>query len=125
MNLAGTTLYADAFAAGGNNNRRMQNQRSLGAGLCYKWQRFNFGGDVIFTEDGFYDAAIGVNYVPFNNALLSAGLAVKQLSYSIAFRIKHFRIAYINDNDLMINEKRKGKSGILNGGLYGGFIFDF
>ena len=125
MNLAGTELYADAFAAGGNNNYRLQNQRSLGAGLCYKWQRFNFGGDVIFTEDGFYDAAIGVKYVPFNNALLSAGLAVKQLSYSIAFRIKHFRIAYINDNDLMVNEKRTGKSGILNGALHGGFVVDF
>ncbi len=125
MNLAGTTLYADAFAAGGSRNYKMQNQRALGLGACYKWQRFNFGADAILTEDGFYDAAIGVNYVPFNNALLSAGLAVKQLSFSAAFRIKHFRIAYINDNDLMINEKRKGKSGILNGGLYGGFVLDF
>ncbi len=125
MNLAGTTLYADAFAAGGNKNYNRQNQRAVGLGACYKWQRFNFGTDVIFTEDGFYDASIGVNYVPFNNALLSAGLAVKQLSFSAAFRIKHFRIAYINDNDLMVNEKRKGRSGILNGSLYGGFVFDF
>ena len=79
---------------------------------------------ILFTENGFYDASFGINYVPFNNALLSAGFAVKQLSYSVAFRIKHFRIAYINDNDWMVNEKRKGKSNILNGRLYGGFIFD-
>lgn len=123
MNLAGTKLYADAFVAG-QANRPVQQQRSLGLGITYKWQRFNVGVDGLFTKDGFYDAAFGVNYVPFNNALISAGLSVKQLSYSFAFRIKYFRIAYINDNDWLINEKRKGKSGIMNGHIYGGFIFD-
>ena len=123
MNLAGTELYADAFVPG-QTNIPMQKQRSLGFGLLYKWQRLNVGSDILFTEDGFYDASFGVNYVPFNNALLSAGIAVKQLSYSFAFRIKHFRIAYINDNDWFVNEKRKGKSTILNGKIYGGFIFD-
>lgn len=123
MNLSGTELYADAFVSG-HANIPIQKQRSLGLGLLYKWQRLNVGTDILFTEDGFYDAAFGVNYVPFNNALLSAGVAVKQLSYSLAFRIKHFRIAYINDNDFLINEKRKGKSAILNGKIYGGFIFD-
>jgi len=123
MNLAGTKLYADAFVPG-QAVKPMQNQRSAGLGLLYKWQRFNAGADVLFAEDGFYDATFGVNYVPFNNALVSAGIAVKQLSYSLAFKIKYFRIAWINDNDWMINEKRKGKSGILNGKIYGGFIFD-
>jgi long-subunit fatty acid transport protein len=123
MNLAGTELYADAFVPN-QANIPMQKQRSLGFGLLYKWQRLNVGSDILFTEDGFYDATFGVNYVPFNNALLSAGIAVQQLSYSFAFRIKHFRIAYINDNDWLINEKRKGKSAILNGKIYGGFIFD-
>lgn len=125
MNLAGSKLFTDAFAAGENPGNLLQGQRSLGIGACYKWQRFNFGTDLLFTKDGFYDAALGVNYVPFNNALLSAGLAVKQLSFSAAFRIKHFRISYIDDNSLLINEKRKGKSGILNGRIFGGFLFDF
>lgn len=123
MNLAGTKLYADAFVPG-QANIPMQKQRSLGIGLLYKWQRLNIGADLLFTDDGLYDAAFGINYVPFNNALISAGIAVKQVSYSIAFRIKYFRIAYINDNDWLVNEKRKGKSGILNGRIYGGFIFD-
>ena len=123
MNLAGTQLYADAFVPG-QKNIPFQKLRSLGLGFTYKWQRLNVGTDLLFTENGFYDASFGINYVPFNNALLSAGFAVKQLSYSVAFRIKHFRIAYINDNDWMVNEKRKGKSNILNGRLYGGFIFD-
>ncbi len=123
MNLGGTELYADAFTPQ-QSNIPMQKQRSLGLGLLYKWQRLNVGTDILITQDGFYDAALGVNYVPFNNALLSAGLAVKQLSYSFAFRIKHFRIAYINDNNWFINEQRKGKSAILNGKIYGGFIFD-
>ncbi|MBC7689224.1 MAG: hypothetical protein H7211_13715 [Aquabacterium sp.] len=123
MNLAGTQLYADAFVPG-QKNIPFQKLRSLGLGFTYKWQRLNVGTDLLFTENGFYDASFGINYVPFNNAMLSAGFAVKQLSYSIAFRIKHFRIAYINDNDWMVNEKRKGKSNILNGRLYGGFIFD-
>ena len=91
MNLAGTKLYADAFAPD-QKNRSFQNQRSFGLGLCYKWQRFNFGADVLFTEDAFYDAAFGINYVPFNEALISAGIAVKQLSYSLSFRLKYFRL---------------------------------
>ena len=124
MNLAGTKLYADAFIPD-EKNIPFQNQRSFGLGLCYKWQRFNFGADLLFTEDDFYDAAFGVNYVPFNDALISAGIAVKQLSYSLSFRLKHFRLAYIDDNDWLVNEKRKGKSGILNGRLYGGFAFNF
>jgi len=123
MNLTGTKLYADAFIPG-QSNIPMHNQRSLGLGIDYKWQRFNFGTDILFTTDGFYDAALGVNYVPFNNALLSAGIAVKQLSYSFTFRIKNFRIAYINDNNWLVNERRKGRSEILNGKIYGGFIFD-
>ncbi len=124
MNLAGTKLYADAFVPD-EKNIPFQNQRSFGLGLCYKWQRFNFGADVLFTQDDFYDAAIGINYVPFNDALISAGIAFNQMSYSASFRIKHFRIAYVNDNDYMVNERRKGKSGILNGKIYGGFSFNF
>lgn len=126
MNLAGSELYADAFTIlPPDSNARLQNQRSLGLGLCYKWQRFNFGADLLFTQDDFYDATIGINYVPFNNALISAGLAFKQMSYSASFRIKHFRIAYVNDNGYMVNERRKGKSGILDGKIYGGFSFSF
>lgn len=123
MNLSGTGLYADAFVQG-RSNTPIQKQRSLGLGLTYKWQRLNFGTDILFTEDELYDMALGINYVPFNNALLSAGVALKQLSYSFAFRIKHFRIAYINDNEGLINERRKGKSSVLNGKIYGGFVFD-
>ncbi len=124
MNLAGTELYADAFTPV-QKSIPFQNQRSFGLGLNYKWQRFNFGTDILFTQDDFYDASVGVNYVPFNDALISAGVALQQLSYSAAFRIKHFRIAYVNDNDYLVNEKRKGKSGILNGKIYGGFSFNF
>jgi hypothetical protein len=123
MNLAGTELYSDAFVPG--NTASFQNQRSLGLGLCYKNKRWNIGTDLLFTQDDFYDASVGVNYVPFNNALLSAGLAVKQLSYSFAFRMKHFRIAYIDDNGFFANEIKKGKAAILNGRIYSGFIFDF
>ena len=123
MNLAGTELYADAFVPG-QSNIPVQKQRSLGIGLDYKWKRFNIGADMLFTEDELYDAALGVNYVPFNNALISAGVALKQLSYSVALRIKHFRIAYINDNEWLVNERSKGKSAIFNGRIYGGFVFD-
>jgi hypothetical protein len=124
MNIAGSQLHSDAFVPR-QKNISFQNLRSAGIGLLYKWQRFNIGSDILLTEDGFYDATIGLNYVPFNNALISAGVAVKQLGYSLSFRLKHFRIAYINDNDWMVNEKRKGKYSILNGAIYSGFVFDF
>ncbi len=123
MNLAGTQLYADAFVTN-QEDIQTQNLRSLGAGIIYKWKRFNFGTDLLFTTDGFYDVTVGANYVPFNNALVSAGFAVKQLSYSIAFRLKFFRVALINDNNWMVNERRTGKAQFLDGQLFGGFIFD-
>jgi hypothetical protein len=122
MNIAGTQLHGDVSI---ENAATVQvNQRSLGLGICYKYQRWNFGADVIITQDDFYDAAIGVNYVPFNNALISAGVTVKQLSYSVAFRMKHFRVAYVDDNGTLINQMRPGKISLLGGKIYGGFIFD-
>jgi hypothetical protein len=124
MNLAGTKLYADAFVPD-QPNIAYHNQRSLGIGLCYKWHRFNFGVDVLFTDKDFYDAALGVNYVPFNNALIMAGVAVKQASYSVAFKFSHFKISYVNDNGYLANNRKTGKSAILNGKIYGGFCFDF
>ena len=123
MNLGGSNLNSDAFIAG-RSRLPVQEQGSLGLGLTYKWQRINLGADLIFNSDEFYDAALGINFVPFNNALISAGLALKQLSYSFGFRMKHFRIAYINDNDLLINERRKGKLNLLDGNISGGFVFD-
>jgi len=123
MNLAGTKLYADAFIPD-QSDLKYQNLRSAGLGIVYKWQKFNFGTDILFTGEGFYDATLGLNYVPFNNALISAGFAFKQKSYSFAFRMKYFRIAYINDNQMLVNERKTGKSEILNGKFYGGFIFD-
>jgi long-subunit fatty acid transport protein len=126
MNLAGTELYADAIVPGRPYAEGIpkRNLRSLGLGIVYKWQRLNVGADMLFAEDELYDASLGINYVPFNHALLSGGFAVKQQSYSLAFRLKNFRLAYINDNDLMANERRTGKSKIFNGKIYGGFIFD-
>lgn len=125
MNIAGTTLYGDAFTKKQQYYKlKYRQQRSLGAGLCYKRQRWNVGTDVLFTSEGYYDATVGVNYVPFNHALLSAGFSVKQLSYSVAFKMKYFRVAYVNDNGLTTYEKRAGKISLFNGNLYTGFAID-
>lgn len=124
MNVAGTELYADAFTKK-QKTIAFQKQRSAGVGLCYKWQRFNVGSDVLFIEDGYYDATLGVNYVPFNNALISAGFAFKQLSYSIAFKLKYFRITYADDNGLTAYEKRAAKINFFNGKLYTGAVINF
>jgi hypothetical protein len=51
MNLTGTKLYADAFVPG-QAVKSMQNQRSAGLGLLYKWQRFNVGADVLLQKTG-------------------------------------------------------------------------
>lgn len=124
MNVAGTELYADALPAK-KKQVPVQNLRSLGLGLCYKWKQFNFGTDVLVTEDDLYDLSLGVNYIPFNNALLSGGFAFKQQSFSLSFRIKYFRVSYVNDNSFMVNDQRKGKSSILNGQLHTGLSFTF
>jgi hypothetical protein len=124
MNLAGTQLYADAFVPGADTINEIQ-QRAVGIGATYKIKRVNIGADVVFGDGGLYDVALGVNVVPFNYALISAGYTFKQHSYSISFRLKHFRLAYINDNDFMVSEKKKPKINIGNGKLFGGFVFDF
>jgi hypothetical protein len=124
MNLAGTELYKDALPAA-KKLVPVQSLRSLGIGLCYKWKQFNFGTDVLITEEDLYDVSVGLNYIPFNNALISGGFAFKQQSFSLALRLKYFRISYVNDNDFMVNDQRVGKSSLFNGQLHAGFSILF
>jgi hypothetical protein len=124
MNVAGTKLYADMFVPD-SSNQTYVNQRAYGAGLCYKRGRLNVGVDVLLTDSGFYDASAGVNYVPFNNALIAGGYTFKQKSFSVSFRLKHFKIAYIYDNNLVINDTKVGKNKLFDGKIYSGFVFDF
>ncbi len=122
MNVAGTKLYADMFI---RDSARYVNQRAYGVGLCYKNGRLNVGVDVLLTDKELYDASLGVNYVPFNDGLVAAGYAFKQKSFSVMFKLKHFKIAYINTNNLVINNIRVGKNKVFNGQIYSGFVFDF
>ncbi|MEO6358624.1 MAG: hypothetical protein ABIU77_08750 [Ferruginibacter sp.] len=124
MNIAGTKLYKDLFVKD-SSNQSYVNQRAYGVGLTYKKERINVGADVLLTDKGFYDASVGVNYVPANNVLLAGGYAFKQQSFSVSFRWKHFKLAYINDNNLVINEVRVAKNSLFNGKIYSGFVFDF
>ena len=124
MNILGSELYTDAFVLT-QANVTVRKLRSLGLGLCYRWKQFNFGADALLTEDDLYDLSVGVNYVPFNNALLSAGFAFKQKSYSASFKWKQFKISWVDDNGLMASEKRPGKSKFLNGKIHSGVVFDF
>lgn len=124
MNVAGTKLYADQFVPG-SANQTYVNQRAYGVGLCYKRGRLNVGVDALFTDKDFYDASLGVNYIPFNNGLIAAGYAFNQQSFSVSFRLKHFKIAYINDNSLIINDVKVAKSNIFDGKIYSGFVFNF
>lgn len=124
MNVAGTKLYADAFVPH-SANQSFINQHAYGVGLSFKKERWNVGADALFTDENLYDASLGMNYVPFNNALIAAGYAFKQKSFSVSFRLKHFKIAYLNDNDLVINDVKVGKNKVFNGKIYSGFSFDF
>jgi hypothetical protein len=124
MNVAGTKLYANMFVRDSANQSYL-NQRAYGVGLCYKIGRLNAGVDALFTDKEFYDASLGVNYVPFNNGLIAAGYAFNQQSFSISFRLKNFKIAYINDNSLVINDVKVAKSKVFDGKIYSGFVFDF
>jgi hypothetical protein len=124
MNVAGSKLYADQFIADSANQTYI-NQRAYGIGMSYKRGRLNVGVDALFTDKAFYDASIGINYVPFNYGLIAAGYAFKQESFSVSFRLKHFKIAYINDNNLVINDVKISKSKLFDGKIYSGFVFDF
>lgn len=124
MNVAGSKLYADEFIPG-SGNQTYVNQRAYGVGASYKRARFNAGADALFTDEGFYDASIGVNYVPFNKALIAAGYAFNQQSFSVSFRWNHFKIAYINDNHLVINDVNRARNKVFDGKIYSGFVFDF
>lgn len=124
MNVAGTKLYADMFIRDSANQSYI-NQRAYGIGLCFKRERFNAGVDALFTDNEFYDATLGINYVPFNDGLIAAGYAFKQQSFSLSFRLKHFKIAYINDNHLIVNKVNLAKNKLFDGKIYSGFVFDF
>ncbi len=124
MNVAGSELYAEQFVPDSANQTYL-NQRAYGIGVCYKNARFNAGVDALFTDEGFYDASIGVNYVPFNKALIAAGYAFTQESFSVSFRLNHFKIAYIYDNNLVINDVKLSRNKIFDGKIYSGFVFDF
>lgn len=124
MNLAGTELWADSYPAQ-RNDVPTQKLRSLGLGLCYKWKQFNFGADALATQNELYDVSVGVNYIPLNNVLLSAGYAFRQKSFSAALRVKYFRLGFVNDNDFLANEQKTGKSSLLNGRIYSGLSFVF
>jgi hypothetical protein len=124
MNLGGSSLYADAFIPSQLMLQRMTMQRSVGAGVVYKYRRLHAGTDLLFAKGGLYDISFGLNYVPFNHALLSAGYAIKQQSYALSFRMKHARIAYISDNGQLVNEQRNNTRTWLNGRIYGGLMFD-
>jgi hypothetical protein len=91
----------------------------------YKWKRLNAGADLLFTKDGLFDATLGVNYIPFNNAMISAGISFKQLGYSFSFRMKYFRLAYVNDNSWLENQRSTGKKAFLNGRIHSGIVIDF
>ena len=41
------------------------------------------------------------------------------------FGLKHFKIACINDNNLVINDVEVSKSKLFDGKIYSGFVFDF
>jgi hypothetical protein len=130
MNIAGDELYADATVPVKQGNGSVieipvKKQRSLGAGLTYKWRQFNLGSDVLITEDSLYDVSVGANFVPFNNGLISAGYVFKHKTFSASFRWKQFRIAYIDDNNLMQNQEHPGKATILDGRIYTGCVFNF
>jgi hypothetical protein len=124
MNVAGTELYGDMFIKD-STKPVYKNQRSYGVGICYRHERFNVGADALYANDQFYDASLGVNYVPFNNALIAAGYAFKQKSFSVSFKLKSFKIGYIYDHNLMVNDVKVGKSKIFNGKIYSGLVFDF
>ena len=121
MNLGGSTLFADAFSPK-QKNLPYRQQRSVGMGLSYGWKQLNFGTDLLFTKDGLYDWTLGANWVPFNNALISAGYAFKQKSYELGFRWKQFRLTYLDDNGYMASDKNPGRWKILNGRIYSGVI---
>jgi hypothetical protein len=124
MNIAGSKLYAEPVLADPH-AIPYTSMRSLGLGICYRWKRFNIGTDVLLASDSLYDVTTGVNYVPFNNALICAGYAFRQKSYSLSFKWGHFMTTYLDDKGYMLSQKKPGKSEFLNGRLYTSVIFDF
>jgi hypothetical protein len=124
MNIAGSKLYAEPTVALVH-SIPFTNMRSLGAGLCYRWRRFNIGTDAMIAGDSLYDVTTGVNFVPFNNALIGAGYAFRQKAYSLSFKWGHFMTTYVDDKGFLLSQKKPGKSAFLNGRLYTSVIFDF
>ena len=124
FNVTQRSLFADTYTPW-QTTRFVRRQACIGLGATYKYQRLHAGVDLLLTAYGFYDLAFGINVVPYNQALLSAGLSVRRMSPSISFQYGHFKIAYVNDRDWVVNETSKPKVALFNGRIYSGLIFAF
>lgn len=125
MNLAGSTLNGNFINQDDPNKSFKLNQRSIGFGVTYKLRRFNFGVDGLFAQNNLYDCTVGVSYVPFNNAILSAGYAVKHSDYYLSLKLQHFRMGYIQDRNWLVAERKTTVSDFFKGRFYTGFMYDF
>ena len=123
MNIGGAAFKKDVYSTDGTGNLPAVAARSLGLGITYKKERIHAGINLLLANGLLYDIAMGLNYVPFNNVLVSINTAIKSKAYSIAFRLKHFRLAFIDDGGWLIDDRVAKKSNFLKGRISGGFTY--
>jgi hypothetical protein len=118
MNLTNSSLIGGSFLA--NEDIPKINLFSIGAGISYKYQRFNFGTDILYHDQKIYNVSFGLNYVPFNMSLIEISYSPIFRVHSLSFKYRNFKISYINNQGNLVS--RKVWFGPY---LYSGFVKEF
>lgn len=122
MNLFNSSLVNGNFLE--NESVNEINQFAIGSGLSFKYHRLNIGSDILFYKNNIYNVSFGLNFVPFNKALIQTSLSTKEMGYSISFRYGRFKISYINNRNSLIMQSKDSSRTIEKPYLYSSFVID-
>ena len=91
MNILGTKVYS---------NEGKRSLRAVGMGIVFLHGRANYGIDLLISEQDNKDISLGVDYVPWNNALINLGYSTAFNTKVLGIKYKNLYCTYTNNDEL-------------------------
>ncbi len=125
MNLLNSKLFGSNYLS--DESPTYVNQFSYGAGMVYKYRRFNLGYEVLIHDQKVYNSTVGINIIPIDQLLLSGSWSTKYNAYSVSIKYGKFKTSFTNNQDLIFHEHRGNSSRFLieKPYLYSSISWDF
>lgn len=73
-------------------------QRRIGLGATYQWKKLQIGTDMIWREEQGPSAAVGLNVIPFNGALMNVGYDTTYHTFTTRVNINWLFYSYGKNN---------------------------